>query len=477
MSIQCVSTSSFPLSSDSRCNPAENVNFKNTFTNLTSTNVQDAIVEVSQGATPIAGTGSVVLTNSITPPGFRTVGVSVLGNFLAVCDTGNGANTHRISIYDITNPNEPVFLSSSITPNPFTSYRIDFRGKYIFIGMNGNIVIYDATNFSNLNLIVNDPIGSQAFDLSNSGCILYVAATAGQLRAYDISTITNPVLISSISRPTSGLNVNRTLILASDFGSNEAYIVDVSDPSNMIELGSVSIGTGIPLDTFLYGSTGYVSVQDGLNSRIVILDISNTSNPIVFGTVNLNETIDFNVDLFVVGLVSNIVLYIGTSSGNFRSFNVTDPSNPIEISNISVGNNSSFRQLALYGNTIYAAFRGNSNADRRVYIFTIENGTNLFSENVNSIACDNITIRQDCKIGNSLDISGGISTGGTLFAQSGICAPTINNFSVNTLIPIIASVPPSTPPTSIGQLYIDTSLPGAYISTGIVAVADWVIIT
>jgi len=99
-------------------------------------------------------------------------------------------------------------------------------------------------------------------ELSNDNNYLYVTAVEGIFLVYDITNKTNPILLSEttlgVINSTSGKRVTSVYAPAVDIGNNDLvyipsnsglYILDVSDPSSVVLIGSLPLyGSGVGTD-------------------------------------------------------------------------------------------------------------------------------------------------------------------------------------------------------------------------------------
>ena len=118
-------------------------------------------------------------------------------------------------------------------------------------------------------------------------------------------------------------------------GSDGLEILDVSDPSNIQELGQFENDIGssfFPRKIFLSEDIAYLAVKyDGLK----LIDISDPSNPTLAGSYTNNCWI---LDVFI----SKDVAYVAAGENGVEILNISNPSNIVQISNYTDNCNNSW---------------------------------------------------------------------------------------------------------------------------------------
>jgi hypothetical protein len=124
--------------------------------------------------------------------------------------------------------------------------------------------------------------------LAVAGCYAYVVSAAGNcpLQVFDVSTVTNPVLIGSVSmgagsQPFSIAVAGRYAYVAC-FVANTLLIFDISTPSAPVLVGSATTGSN-PISVAVAGRYAYVANNGG--PTLQVFDVSIPSAPALVGSV------------------------------------------------------------------------------------------------------------------------------------------------------------------------------------------------
>ncbi len=238
-------------------------------------------------------------------------GVKVVGNYAyvtALLDNG-------LSIIDISNPSAPVevgYLNDSVTLAGI--YGLDVSGGYAYLCAGGTegLVILDVSDPTDpfITGFVNDSeAGGTAsmlespWDVEVRGKYAYVTAwDDNALSIIDVSDPTNPVEIGAINdsftggtataiRNPSGVAVAGRYAYVTSDADNAVAVIDVSDPANPVEVANISDtesgGTATVLDgptgLFLAGDFLYVAAYD--DSGLSVIDISDPTAPVEVATI------------------------------------------------------------------------------------------------------------------------------------------------------------------------------------------------
>ena len=143
---------------------------------------------------------------------------------------------HQLDIFDITNPNQPAFISS------------------VGVGLNGN----DATA-----LYV---IGRYAYVTNNS---------TGNLQIIDVSVPTNPVLVSTLALSGAGplfVQGRYAYVVVTNGSPSYLETVDVSNPSAPFGVGSTQLAN-VGRVVYVQGRYAYVTTSNGTNYGLGIYDL------------------------------------------------------------------------------------------------------------------------------------------------------------------------------------------------------------
>ncbi len=296
--------------------------------------------------------------------------------------TANG----EISIYDISNPNEPMFIGSTSGGNSFDSVVVSGRYAYATdAGSSYGFAVIDISNASSPRVISSFFPSSLPAKMLVSGKTVYVVdENNGLISAVDISNPLSPTLVSSVligSTPAKAHLFDKYLFVEDPSASN-IYVIDVHDPSSMYEVGSFGDGGAATISgNYLY--------QVGTNS-VAVYDISDPTSVLFAGSLNLNNTPTY------ITSSGNQIYY--SVNNNVGIANISDPIHPYEMKRITNLGITGLAGLKISGRNIFIQ-------DDSLNAFHIVNipGTETSSLYASSAEFGNT------KISSSLDVLGGVN--------------------------------------------------------------------
>jgi hypothetical protein len=188
-----------------------------------------------------------------------------------------------------------------------------------------------------------------------------------------------------------------------DDGIGAAYLFDVSNPANPVQLAKLTPSDGVAGDSFGHGVgiSGDIAVVGGrAGNRAYIFDISTPASPVERAIFTGSDTAagdDFGEDVEIEG---NIVVVgaatwegaSGTNRGAAYVFDISNPASPVEKAIITPSNaadNDAFskRSLAMEGNLLVAGapnkgIGGVGVSVGRVYLFDLSDPANPVEESI-----------------------------------------------------------------------------------------------
>lgn len=230
------------------------------------------IVDVSDPANP-------ELIGSVDTQGFA-LDVSVNGDFAYVADYDSG-----LQVVDVSDLTTPQIISTLITPGYVRAVSVSGDIAYV---ADGELQVVDISNPANPVIISSwsrtDYFG-YAYGVTVVGEIAYVAYFSG-LEVIDVSDPFHPVSMDGISTMYSfDVTVVGDIAYVSCNDDNGGFllIVDVSIPTDLKKLGSIDT-PGDPKNVTIDGNTAYVATwEDGVQ----VVDISDPSEPLIIGSYNI----------------------------------------------------------------------------------------------------------------------------------------------------------------------------------------------
>jgi hypothetical protein len=236
--------------------------------------------------------------------------------------------------------------------------------------------------------------GSNDIDVANS--VVYITSDPSPVGtedflSYQFDSVT--MTLTELDKINLSMGVNRVDIAGdyayianasttSSVSNNELLVVDISDPSNLVQLGKATLGITPNCPTFCpggaqsvkyYGGRVYVGTHRIGGAEFYIYNVSTPSNPTLIRSFEVNH----NVNDIVVG---GDYAYLATSndSGEIMILNIADPG-PITLAGSFNANNSGndtedALRLTVIGNRLYFGREDVSNSSERdYYILDVSN--------------------------------------------------------------------------------------------------------
>jgi len=394
-------------------------------------------------------TNAAKTVTSVTPPVVNTTSVSlrisditVQGNYAYV--TEYGSPNSRLEIFDITNPTNPVSVST-LSINAYAN-NIVVSGRYAYIGSgmfgSGAAGTIQTINISNPSVPVSvsslsvgaysigaTALGAFSHDMTLIGNILYVNLTstgnAGSHQAYNVA---NPAALSALmASPLSSANGGSTHALVANgrflysIGGSTSYLetVDTSVPTAMTLAGTLS-GYGNVTASASQGRYLYVTNS----GNFYTFDISNPTAPVLISTLAHAYLGDNSIT------VSGQYAYVtNTGAGSFNSsviiINISNPQTPIIVGTVSAGIVPNFTGSTLAGRYLYAIDSGTVS-----YMRIIDLG-GTYSQNIQSgnEQTSNLQVDNTAQINGSLTVVSGLNVSGTTNLQGSVDIGTSTSYA------------------------------------------------
>jgi hypothetical protein len=248
---------------------------------------------------------------SSTTIGSDPRGLYVLGDYVYVVCT----NSNTLEIYNISDKSNLILVSSIGTDSyPYDVYA---QGKYVYVinqTVLGSLQVFDISDNNNPKFV-----GSASTDYLSSSIYIndkyaFVCnINSNNVQIFDISNSLNPTLLSTYiptsSAPLSSKVKDNYLFVSNYSGYLE--IVDISNISSPTMVGSISLGSGIS-NLYIQGNYVYVTYNT-FPGRIYVVDISNVTNPILVGTILTSQgPFDLTISgryLYVINILKELLIY------------------------------------------------------------------------------------------------------------------------------------------------------------------------
>jgi hypothetical protein len=291
--------------------------------------------------------------------------ISFYGNYVFWTSTYNG-----LRIMDISNPASPTKINTLSTSGP--CYDVTVSNNYAYV-VNNDLHILDISDPSN-------PIevGSYITPLFEDGSAVYVndnyAYMSGHegLQIIDVTDPTNPLGLGSFltlkgDLPHSGIFVSGEYLFLLRKDVFGFVIIDLTDPSSPIEVNRYSVEHSGARNMYLIDNYAYVTYggnEENAYRALHIIDVSNPSNLIEVGILDMPELTEDGIAFFV----NQDYAYIG-SLDNIVIVDVKNPSKPSRVSNFKV---FGVLDIVVKENILYATAYGNG-----VFMYDVSNPHNI----------------------------------------------------------------------------------------------------
>jgi len=237
------------------------------------------------------------------------------------------------------------------THSPFLSVRdIDTEGSLIFLANEwGDLVIVDASDPGNP--VEAGVIGLPAYEVDAVGSVAY-ALTLDGFFALDVSNPAEPIELGSVSlEPARGfLRVVGSVAYAGGEFDRPFTAIDVSDPTQPVVIAELEGIQGRSID--IDGSLAYVAGDDGIR----IVDISDPSEMVLRS--EFRPCIDWGcIEARDVVVVDDLAYFTARYSRRYDTLGVLDVSDPDAPESLGYRlDPESFNSIAVRGTTAYTSF-------------------------------------------------------------------------------------------------------------------------
>jgi len=327
-------------------------------------------------------------------------GLNINGYEFAVI--GSTAGSHIFDITNPTNANEVAFIAGAYTgPGVIHRDYHDYNGYLYIVCDEGSPSTLQIVDISDLPNSVNTVYDSNNLlnrvhniFIDTATAKLYACATGDAMEVFSLSNPENPTLIhtyNDVGHVHDAYVINDTAFL--NCGNDGLRIMNYSNVVNPgdlpIELASFTSypDAGYNHSGWLTDDGNIYAMQDENHGYDVkILDVSDFSNITVLST--FNSGVDPN-SMAHNGIIKDNLLYIAYYHDGLRVFDITNPSNPVQVNNYDTylpNDHISYR--GAWGVYPYLE-SGNvlvSDMQTGLYVFELSNSSTYISENKNSIS-------------------------------------------------------------------------------------------
>lgn len=354
----------------------------------------------SGGGDTVITETTAVTTLSTTAVGASVFSVAFSGRFLYV-GTDNG-----LKIYDISLPATPSLITTVAAGTSFGA--CDIAGKYLVIALTSTFTIYDISDVGAVVSVSSTSIAN-ILSIKVVGSYAFIGTADNYMYIVDIANPALPVQLSLISAASNYgqiTNAGKTLFLSL---TNAVVAYDISNPFRPVQLSSYTTSLTGVFNIGLQGRYMYHSQFDGIaTNNLAVIDVSNPSSMSATLTAYHNN---FNYDSGL--LPSGKYLYVGGfSDTNILIYNISSPAAPVYIESIVISSTCFFF-------TQFGKYLVSVNNDNNLQIFEIE-GIEVQTAAIGSLEVGRISSRGDSSVAGALTVSKGIAVGGYAFFEDAV---------------------------------------------------------
>jgi hypothetical protein len=221
-------------------------------------------------------------------PGFENA-VDVAGSYAFVA-----AGSAGLIVVDVTNLQAPVIAAQLATPG--AAYDVRVAGSVAYVAQAVGLLVVDVTDPAHPARLGSLPIeGGDTVRLAVGSGLVYLADMAMGLRIVDVSNPTLPVEVGSVPLAGTPRAVSLGGTGLGGFGLVGSYavvacgdegvaVVDVSDPTNPVEVGSTAVdapraGSVVVRGHYAYVAAGEAAVYGGLHT----VELQDPTDPVEVG--------------------------------------------------------------------------------------------------------------------------------------------------------------------------------------------------
>lgn len=231
------------------------------------------------------------------------------------------------------------YLGKITTPDE--SYGVDVKGNYLYIATHvDDFRIYDISDINSPLLIYHVQSGVNSYSVTVHNNYAYLSRNAN-LRIFNVANPDSIFLCKELNTTFAYSSfVNDEYIFVGYYDGIDIY--SNTNPASPQFLGNINVGY---IRDIAVKDT--IACLANLYANLDIVGFSNPHNPTLlseFPSVGSNEAV----------FIRDSLLFVGEDQGGeVKILNISDPTNPVEISNILTSGNA--RDLCVKGNYIYLA--------------------------------------------------------------------------------------------------------------------------
>lgn len=260
---------------------------------LAGGNPDFVVIDVSNLASPVV-IGSLNLAGNPTD-------VEVSGNYAYVSSSDN---SNELIVINVANPSSPAVVGSYNAQGNANANAVSVSGNRVYLARASSnqdeFIVLSITSPNSPSLLGSLNLGANANEVFVSGDYAYVATDSNSAEL-QIVNISNPSIPSIAGTYDSSGNQNGesvtgfgTTIILGLLGNGDIEFINASNPASPSQI-SLYNGSDDVRDTALGNSNEYLFIATDANSaELQILDISNISAPVLLGSYDTSGNNDLN---------------------------------------------------------------------------------------------------------------------------------------------------------------------------------------
>lgn len=316
--------------------------------------------------------------------------IFVINDLTYIVSNGSSDSLVILNTSNKSNPQQIGFFSDNINMQGPTEVFISNDVAYISSSSSDSLMLINISNPSNLiniSVFINGSSIDSATGVKVIGDFAYVLGRgSNSLAIINVSNKNTPYQIGAITgfdRPISLFVLNDLVYIASDTPRpGSLNIINASNKSNPVLLSSLENASSmdLPQDVFVVDDIAYLTslgfLFGGTISHLNIINVSNPSNPIEIGTFSNESSISGAQAIYILDNISYIT---ARSNNSLTVINVTNKTNPVQLKMYYNSSSLSFLHLGLFveNNFAYIASQG---LDSTVIIKVLSLLTNSYLE-------------------------------------------------------------------------------------------------
>lgn len=298
-------------------------------------------------------------------PGNEATDIDVVNKIVYLSAKASAEAKPDFYIVNAANGQNPFIISSLNTGSGLNA--LDVSANYAYVAnesSDSHLQIIDISNINSPFLasslkLVGVSGSAEAKSIFYAYSKIYIGiekATGPEFHIIDVSNPLNPVELGSIeiNADVNGIYVSGNFAyLATSDGAEEMKIFDVSNSAAIVKIGGYNAsGNQVGKSAQLIGQKLYFGQKSGTSNELYIINVSSSTSPQLLGSKEIGA------DLNDMRIRDNLA-FLGTSDSN-KEFQVWDISNP---ANINFWSSFNFPQVATgidyEDNIVYVSVRSN----------------------------------------------------------------------------------------------------------------------